>query len=63
MNSLFSELNSKSMINDFDRFRAQFKGNPKQQVQELLNSGRMSQEQFQQLSEMATQFMNMVSRR
>jgi hypothetical protein len=32
-----------------------FKGDPKQQVQSLLRSGQMSQEQFKQLAEQADQ--------
>lgn len=33
--------------------------NPQQTVQELLNNGRMSQEQFNQFSEMSRQLQNM----
>ena len=32
--------------------------NPQQAVQELLNSGRMSQQQFEQLRQMSIQFQN-----
>ena len=33
-----------------------FQGDPQQKVQELLNSGQMTQEQFNQLSVMAQEF-------
>lgn len=51
--------NAMNMIQSFNQFRQQFSGDPKQQVQQLLNSGRMSQDQFNQLQQMATQFQNM----
>ena len=42
-----------SMISNFQKFKQNFIGDPKQQVQELLNSGRMTQEQFDYLQSMA----------
>lgn len=49
-----------NMLNRFKEFKRTFSGNPQQQVQQLLNSGQMTQEQFNQLSKMATQFQNMM---
>lgn len=48
------------MLQSFNKFSSAFKGDPKEKVQELLNSGRMSQEQYAQLQQMATQFQNML---
>lgn len=48
--------NMANMIQQFNQFRSTFQGNPQQKVQELLNSGKMTQEQFNQLSQMAQQF-------
>lgn len=48
------------MIQKFNEFKNNFKGDPKQQVQELLTSGKMSQEQLNQLQGMARQFMNLM---
>ena len=45
-----------NMMQQFNAFRQNFQGDPKQKVQELLNSGQMTQEQFNQLSQMAQQF-------
>lgn len=45
-----------NMFQEFNQFRQNFQGDPKQQVQQLLNSGQMTQEQFSQLSAMAQQF-------
>ena len=69
MNPLFNILNGGmqpqnpmiNMMTQLNQFRQTFHGNPKQQVQQLLNSGRMSQEQFNQLSQMATQIQNMMN--
>ena len=36
-------------------FRKQFTGNPRDEVQRLLNSGQMSQQQFNQFSQIAQQ--------
>lgn len=44
-----------NFIQQFNQFKSIFKGDPKQQVQNMLNSGQMSQSQFNQLSQMATQ--------
>lgn len=52
-----------NLVNQLNQFRQSFSGDPKQQVQQLLNSGRMSQNQYNQLSQMATQIQNMLTKR
>lgn len=52
-----------NMMSQFNQFRQSFQGDPKQRVQDLLNSGQMTQEQFNQLSQAATQFQQMMSGR
>lgn len=52
--------NMMTMMQSFNQFASAFKGDPKEKVQELLNSGRMSQEQYNQLQEMAKQFQQMM---
>ena len=66
-NPLFQQLNNGingnnpfAMIQKFNEFRQNFTGDPKQMVQQLLQSGRMSQEQFQQLSQIASEFQKLV---
>lgn len=44
------------MMQDFQKFRAGFQGDPKAEVQKLLQSGQMSQQQLNQLQAMAQQF-------
>ena len=51
------------MMNAFQQFKANFKGDPQQEVQRLLNSGQMSQQQYNQLTQMAQQMTRMMSGR
>lgn len=44
----------------FDSFTAGFHGNAERIVRQLMSSGRMSQNQFNQLSQAATQFQQMM---
>lgn len=52
--------NMANMLQRFNQFRSTFSGDPKQAVQNLLNSGQMSQQQFNQLQQMASQFQKMM---
>lgn len=58
-NPLFEQLNngqnSNSMLQQFIQFKQNFNGDPRQTVQNLLNTGQMSQQQFNQLAQQATQ--------
>lgn len=48
--------NMAQMVQAFNQFRSQFTGDPKQAVQQMLNSGRITQGQFNQAQQMAKQF-------
>ena len=67
MNSLFNDFQPQqtnqmnNFLTQFNQFKSTFTGNPEQQVKQLLNSGQMSQQQFNQLSQMATQIQNMMN--
>lgn len=50
------------MMSAFQRFKAEFKGDPQQEVQKLLNSGQMTQLQYNQLQQMANQMAHMMGR-
>lgn len=54
--------NMENMMRQFQQFRQAFSGDPRQTVQQLLNSGRMSQAQYNQYAQMATQFVKMMGR-
>ena len=46
MNPLYEQMNSNNLLQRFMQFKQNFKGNPQEQVQQLLNSGRITQEQY-----------------
>lgn len=47
--------NMNNVLSQFQRFRSQFKGDPRQQVQQLLNSGKVSQEQYNRAVQMVNE--------
>lgn len=48
--------NMQHMAQAFKQFKAQFSGDPRQKVQEMLNSGQLTQDQLNQAQQMARQF-------
>lgn len=48
--------NFAQMMQQFQQFKANFHGDPKAEVQKLLQSGKMSQQQLDQLQAAAKQF-------
>lgn len=48
------------MIQQFMQFRQNFKGDPKAEVEKMLQSGRISQQQLNQVQQMAGQFQNLL---
>lgn len=62
-NPLFNMMGGQMMnpiMQRFQQFQRMFKGNPQQQVQQMLNSGRVSQAQYNQAVQMANQMMKMM---
>ena len=51
------------MISAFQQFKQNFKGDPQQEVQRLLNSGQMSQQQYNQLQQMAMNMQRMFGQK
>lgn len=47
--------NMMNLVSQFNQFKNNFQGDPRAQVQQLLNSGQMSQEQLNKLQAMAQQ--------
>ena len=47
-------------IQKFNEFRQNFTGDPKQMVQQLLQSGRMNQQTYNTLFQLANQFQKLV---
>ena len=52
--------NLMQILQQFQQFRAYFKGDPKQQVEMLRKSGKMSDEQYHELEAMANQIMPFI---
>lgn len=52
--------NMARMMQSFNQFRNMFRGDAKQEVQRLLSTGQMSQSQYNQLQEMARNFMSSI---
>ena len=48
--------NLSNLMDSFNNFKMGFTGDPRQKVQELLASGQMTQEQFNQFSALARKF-------
>ena len=48
------------MIQQFMQFRQNFKGDPKAEVEKMLQSGRISQQQLNQVQQMAGKFQNLL---
>lgn len=48
------------LIQDAQNLKNTFKGNPRDEVQKLLNSGQMSQKQFNQYSQIAQHVMQAI---
>jgi len=51
---------SMQMIQQFMQFRQNFKGDPKAEVEKMLQSGKISQQQLNQVQQMAGQFQHML---
>nr|DAL42135.1 MAG TPA_asm: Protein of unknown function (DUF2680) [Caudoviricetes sp.] len=64
MNPLFGMLGGgnqqNALIQKFQQFRQSFQGDPKAEVMRLVQSGRISQQQLDQLQQMARQFQGML---
>lgn len=66
MNPLYQQMNNAPMngmnniLQRFQQFQQMFKGDPRQQVQNLLNSGKVSQSQYNQAVQMANQLQRMM---
>lgn len=72
MNPLFNQLGGgnaqlpgnmgdfQKMVQQFQQFKANFQGDPEQEVRKLLQSGKMTQQQLDQLQQAATMFQRLL---
>ena len=49
-----------NIMQRFQQFKQMFKGDPRQQVQQLLNSGKVSQQQYNDAVQMANQLQRLM---
>ena len=60
MNPLFTQMNNQSgnqFLNRLNELKRSFNGDPNQYIQQLLNSGKVSQQQYNSAVQMANQIM------
>lgn len=60
-NMIGNQLPSNNLIQQFNQFKQTFKGDPKEQVQRMLNSGQITQDQYNKAVQMAQAFQNMIN--
>ena len=66
MNPLYEQMQNNqfagggNMVQRFQQFRQNFRGDPREQVQQLLNSGKVTQAQYDHAVRMAQQFQKMM---
>ena len=58
MNNPFQ--NFQAMMQKFQQFQQSFKGNANQQIQQMMNAGKINQTQYNQAVQMAQQFQRML---
>lgn len=64
-NPLFNMMQNQmpnGIMQRFQQFQQMFRGDPKQQVQQMLNSGKISQQQYNNAVQMAQQLQRMMGR-
>ncbi len=59
---MMPQMNGFNLIGQLQQFIQNFHGDPQQQVQQLINSGRINQAQYDQAVQATNQFMNMFRR-
>ena len=62
-NPLFNMMGGQNgILQRFQQFQQMFRGDPRQQIQQMLNSGKVSQAQYNQAVQMAQQLQRMMGR-
>lgn len=66
MNPLYQQMNNNNGLNSFmsqlNRLKQTFNGDPNQKIQELLNTGKVSQAQYNQAVNMANRIQQMLGK-
>lgn len=59
-NPLYQQYGMSNMLQRFQQFKQTFNGDPRQQVQQLLNSGKVSQNDYNRAVQIANQFQRLL---
>lgn len=59
MNPLYNS-NMQNIVNKFQQFKSTFSGNPQEQIQQMLNSGRITQSQYNDAVQKANELYRMM---
>ena len=60
-NPLFNTYGNNNIIQKFMQFKNSYNGDPKQQIQQMLNSGQLTQEQYNRAVEQANQLQMLLN--
>jgi hypothetical protein len=55
-------MNIQEFMTRFNQFKQNFNGNPQAQIQQMLNSGKITQQQYNNAVQMANNIMRMIGR-
>ena len=55
-----NQMMSHPLMQKFQQFQQMFHGDPRQQIQQLMNSGKINQQQYNQALQMAQQMQKML---
>ena len=62
MNPLYQQMMSQNnLLQRFQQFKQQFQGDPRQQIQQMLNSGQITQSQYDQAVQTANQLRQLLN--
>ena len=61
-NPLFGMMGQNNIMQRFQQFAQMFRGDPRQQIQQMMQTGRISQDQYNRAVQMAQQFRGMMGK-
>ena len=61
MNELYNILGGNNLVSRFMQFRKSFSGDPRQQVQQLIDSGKITQSQYNDAVQKANQLYKLLN--
>ena len=62
MNPLYNQMNNNNFFQRLNQLKSTFKGDPNQKIQQMLNSGQISQAQYNRAVQQAQQIQRMLGK-